>query len=82
MSRMRITIDQLVLKGFAPEQRQPMVEALQGELSRMLVDTAIRVRWVRLQHMRLGSIPLDPGCPGARKLGAGIARAIKEGLKR
>jgi hypothetical protein len=85
MSRVRVTIDKLVLKGFEPDQRQGLAEALQEELSRTLADPAMRAIWTRSQHMpvmRLGGMRLDPGRPGSRKLGAGIARAIGQGLQR
>jgi hypothetical protein len=85
MSRVHVTIDKLVLRGGEPDQRQTLVEALQNELSRALGDSAMRAAWARSQHMpvmRLGSMPLEPGRSGSRKLGAGIARAISGGLKR
>ena len=34
--RMRVTIDALVLRGFAPEQRQALTAGLQTELGRLL----------------------------------------------
>jgi hypothetical protein len=85
MSRVNVMIDKLVLKGFEPDQQQPLVEALQRELSRMLADPVTRAKWARSQDMpvlRLGAMPLGPGRPGSSRLGAGIGRAIAGGLKR
>jgi hypothetical protein len=84
MSRIRVTIDRLVLKGIEPEVRTALVEALRAELSRVLADPATRADWARSHRtpvLRLGSIPLQPGPSGGRKLGGGMARAIGRGLK-
>ncbi len=85
MSRVRVTIDRLVLKGVAPEQRQPLIEALQNELSLAFADPVTRAKWARSQQMpvlRLGAMPLGPGRLGSSRLGAGIARAIEGALER
>mgnify|MGYP001311031986 FL=1 len=36
--RIKVTIDALVLRGFAPEQRQALTAGLQAELGRLLAD--------------------------------------------
>lgn len=36
--RIKVTIDTLVLRGFAPEQRQTLTAGLQAELGRLLAD--------------------------------------------
>ena len=83
MSRVNVTIDRLVLNGFEPDQCQALVEALQGELSRALREPgAVSPRMRRTPSMALAPMPLDLGRAGSRKLGAGIGRAIGEGLKR
>jgi hypothetical protein len=85
MSRLSVMIDRLVLNGFEPEQRQALVEALQGELSRALSEPATIAALMnsqRIPTMRLDPMPLDAGRSGSRKLGAGIARAIGKSLKR
>jgi hypothetical protein len=85
MSRVSVTIDRLVLNGFEADQRQAFVEALRGELSRALSESAPRAPWARSQRipaMRLDPMPLDAGRAGSRKLGAAIAHAIGEGPKR
>jgi hypothetical protein len=84
MSRVRVTIDKLVLNGFDPLHSQALSEALRVELSRVLSDPASRIDGVLSQRtpiVRLGSLPLEPGLGGARKLGGGMARAIRRSLK-
>lgn len=84
MSRIRVNIDRLVLKGFEPGERKALVEGLQGELSRVLADPAGRAEWVgshRTPVMRLGAIALEPGLSGGRKFGGAVARAVGRGLK-
>ena len=84
MSRIRVTIDQLVLRGFEPADRKGLVEGLQNELSRVLADPATRAEWARPHRtpvLRLGRMPLEPGPSGSRKFGGGMARAIGKGLK-
>jgi hypothetical protein len=84
MSRIKVTIDGLVLRGIELWGRKPLVEALQGELSRVLADPATRAEWARSHRtpvLRLGGLPLDPGPAGGRKFGRDMARAIGRGLK-
>jgi hypothetical protein len=84
MSRIRVTIDELALKGFAPGERKALVDGLQSELARALADPAAGVAAARSQRtpvLRLGQTSLAPGPAGARKLGGGVARAISKGLK-
>jgi hypothetical protein len=84
MSRIQVTIDQLVLKGFEPGQRKALAEELQGELSRVLADPATRAGWARPHRtpvLRLGRMAIEPGAAGSRKFGGGVARAIAKGLK-
>jgi hypothetical protein len=84
MSRIRVTIDRLVLSGFDPGDRKALAEGLQSELSRVLADPAARAEWARPHRtpvLRLGAMPVDPTPSGARKFGGGIAQAIGKGLK-
>jgi hypothetical protein len=84
MSRIRLTIDRLVLKGFEPGDRAALAERLQSELARVLADPATRTEWARSHRtpvLRLGRMSLEGGPSGARKFGSGIARAIGRGLK-
>lgn len=68
MSRITLTIDQLVLRGFESGERKALVDALQGELARVLGDPATRGKWARSHRtpvLRLGALTLESG-PGGR----------------
>jgi hypothetical protein len=83
VNRIRLTIDQLVLRGFEPSDRRALVEGLQRELRRVLADPATQA-WARPHRtpvLRLGQMPLEFSSSGARKFGTGLARAIAKGLK-
>jgi len=84
MSRVRVNIDSLVLKGLDPDARQALVEALRAELARVLSDPAARSAWTRSRRtpvLKLGPMPLGPGAGGGRGIGKGLARAITKGGK-
>jgi hypothetical protein len=84
MSRIRVTIDQLVLKGIAAGDRNALVDGLRSELARVLSDPAARAEWARSHRtpvLRLGQLPLESGLSGGRKFGKSMARAIGRGLK-
>jgi len=84
MSRIKLTIDRLVLKGFEAGDRKALAEGLQAELSRVLADPATRADWAashRTPVLRLGQMAMEPGLAGGRKFGGGLARAIGKGLK-
>jgi hypothetical protein len=84
MSRIRVTIDELVLKGIEARDRNALLDGLRSELARVLSDPAARVEWARTHRtpvLRLGQIPLESGPSGAGKFGKGVARAIGRGLK-
>jgi len=80
VSRINLTIDHLVLRGFDPAERQALVDALRGEIAQALA-TSREWRSHRTPVLRLGQMALAPGISGARKLGQGVARAIGKGLK-
>jgi len=84
MSRVRVTIDQLVLRGLEPVERKAIVEGLQRELSQILSDPAARAEWAhshRTPVLRLGQLPLESGASGGRKFGKQLADAIGRRLK-
>lgn len=84
MSRVRVSINQLVLKGLEPVDRKALVEEFQRELSQVLSDPAARAEWARSHRtpvLRLGRLPLEPGPSGGRKFGKQMARAVGRGLK-
>ena len=79
MSRIRLTIDELVLKGFEPGDRKALVESFEKELSAVLADRAARTKWARSHRtpvLRLGPLPHQ----ASRRLGSAIARGIGKGL--
>jgi hypothetical protein len=83
MSRIRLTIDRLVLRGIDPADGQTLLRSLQSELARVLAEPGTGPALSRSRRtplMRLGRVPLDPGPAGARRLGGSIARAIGKGL--
>jgi hypothetical protein len=84
VSRVRVTIDQLILRGLDPPERTALVEGLRAELSRVLGDPAARAEWAKSHRtpvLKLGRMPFEPGFAGGRKFGGGLARAIGKGLK-
>lgn len=84
MSRITVTIDRLVLKGFEAGERKALAEGLQAELSRVLADAATRAEWARPHRtpvLKLGRMPVEAGTAGARKFGKQMARAVGRGLK-
>jgi hypothetical protein len=83
MSRIRVTIDRVALKGMDAGEGRAFVEGLQGELSRILADPAKRsgVKSRRTPVLRLEAVPASSGAAGGRKLGLGIAQAIGRSLK-
>jgi hypothetical protein len=85
MSRVRVTIDRLVLRGFDPAQQRALVEGLQGELARVLSDAATRGDGERSGYtplLRLGRMETGPGASGGRTLGRRIGGGIARGLTR
>jgi hypothetical protein len=83
MSRVRVTIDELVLKGLEPLQRQALVDGLRAEFSRMFSDPATResVRSNRTPIVKLGRLPLEAGAAGGRQFGGALAHSIGRKLK-
>ena len=84
MSRITLTIDRLVLKGFEAGDRKALAEGLEAELSRVLADPSARAEWARPHRtpvLRLGQMAIESGPAGGRKFGGGLARAIGKGLK-
>jgi hypothetical protein len=83
MSRVRVTIDQLVLRGLEPADRKALVDGLESELSQLLADRSLQAgaRSHRTPVMKLGGMRFEPGPAGARRFGANLARTIGKGLK-
>ena len=84
MSRIRVTIDQLALRGLGAAERATLVESLKSELARTMAEPAARAALTRSRRtpvIRLGRVTLTPGPAGGRSFGGGLARAIGRSLK-
>jgi hypothetical protein len=84
MSRIRLTIDHLVLGGLDPAGRRAFVASLERELRTILAEPVGRAAWARTHRtpvLRLGRANLEPGSAGAGKLGGQVAKGIGKGLK-
>lgn len=78
MTRIRVTIDHVALRGIDPVERKAILEGLQAELGSLLTDSTTRAHWARSQRVpvvRLGAVPLNPGISGGRQFGSVVARA-------
>lgn len=84
VSRIRVTIDRLVLNGFGPLEGKALAEALQSHMSHLIADRRARSEWARSHRtpmLKLGRIPLPAGTTGASSFGKQMARAVVRGLK-
>jgi len=84
VSRIQLTIDRLVLKGFDQADSRALTEALRAQLSEMMSDPLARsplIRSRRIPLLRLGRMPIESGTAGARRFGKQMARAMGRGLK-
>jgi hypothetical protein len=82
MSRVRVTIDQLVLKGIAAGDGKALAEGLRLELARVLslTESPGLGESTHTPVRKLGRLPLESGSAGARNYGAELARAIGKGF--
>ena len=84
MSRIRLNIDRLVLKGVERGEGAALAETLRAQLSEILSDRSMRAQWARSHRtpvLKLGRMPIEPGTAGARKFGGRVAEAIGKRLK-
>jgi hypothetical protein len=84
MSRISVTIDRLILRGFERADSKAVAEGIRSELSRILTDPASRPTWVRSERtpiLRLRTMGVEDGIASRRRFGAGVARAIAKGVK-
>ena len=84
VSRVTVTIDRIVLRGFEARERNALVEGLEREFTQVLGDSAARAEWVRSHRtpvVKLGQMPLEPGPSGAKKFGGAIVLGIGRSLK-
>jgi hypothetical protein len=77
MSRVRVHIDQIAVRGLDAADSTAAIEGLRVELARVLRDaTALPARSHRTPVMTLAPLTLQPGAAGARQLGVKAAGAI------
>ena len=84
MSRIRLTIDRVVLNGFGSLEGNALSNALRLQLSQFLSEQATRAEWARSHRtpvIKLGRMPLEAGTAGAGKLGEQVARAVVRGMQ-
>jgi hypothetical protein len=84
MTRIRLNLDRLILRGVEPLEAKALAETLQSQLLELLAERERRKQWARSHRtplLKLGRIPLQAGITGARKFGAQMADAIGRGLK-
>jgi hypothetical protein len=84
VSRIRVTIDRLVLNGVPPLESKALTHALQSHLSHALADRDGGHGWGQSRRtpvLRLTPMALAPGTAGASTFGRGLARAVARGVK-
>jgi hypothetical protein len=84
MSRIHLTIDNLVLRGLDPAGQRAFIASLRREMESFLANPAARNEWARTHRtpvLRLNRMSLEPGAAGAGKLGSQVARGIARGLR-
>jgi hypothetical protein len=84
VSRIRLTIDRVVLNGLAHVEAKALTNALESQLFQVLSDKATRHAWARTHCtpvLKLGRIVLQPGAPGAQNFGRTLGSAVGRGLK-
>lgn len=79
----RLNIDELVLDGFPPGDRDRLVEALRRELARLLGEAHVREGLAQLRSRDRVPTCRFVAAPGERPeaVGARVARALVEGLR-
>lgn len=83
VSRIHLRIDRLVLNGMDRPEGTALTDALRTQLAQAVADLSKREGWKSSHRTPVVKLrmPLEPGIPGARKLGVGMARAIGKRLK-
>ena len=77
MSRIRVHIDQIAVRGLDPAASAAVIDGLRVELARVLRDAStLPARSQRTPVMKLAPLSLQPGNSGARQLGVKAAGAI------
>ena len=84
VSRIRLTIDRVVLNGFQHVEARALANALESQLTQVLADKTARHAWARPHRtpvLKLGRMTLQPGTTGARNFGRTLGSAVGRGLE-
>ena len=84
VSRIRVNIERLVLRGFAQPEAKAIAKAFELQLSQVLAEGTPRNDWARPHRtpvLKLGRMPMEAGSAGAVRFGTRMARAVVRGLK-
>lgn len=84
MSRIRLSIDRLVLNGFLPLEAKALTGALQSRLSEVLSEQAGKGEQEqsrRIPDWKLDRMPIEAGTNGASKFGRRLGQAVGQRLK-
>lgn len=76
MTRIRVIIDRVALRGMDPATRAAFVQGLKTELAAQLTGRGDHPRSQRTPVVRLGPVTVEPGPAGGRALGTQVARGI------
>lgn len=77
MSRVRVHIDNIAVRGLDSAAADAAIDGLRLELTRLLQQTVVSpARAQRTPVMRVGPVTLRAGSAGARQLGVSAAGAI------
>jgi len=82
-TRVEVTIDELILHGFAPGDRHAIAEALQGELARLLREQGVPAAFTQggeVERLDGGSFAVAPSAKGA-SVGRQVAQAVYGGVQ-
>ena len=81
---LELHIEELVLHGFAPEDRDRLGEALRQELTRLLAERGVPPSFTQRRDVKRLDAGAFAAAPGATPevLGYQVARAIHGGLTR
>jgi len=81
---LELHIEELVLHGFAPEDRDRLGEALRQELTRLLAERGVPPSFTQRREVERLNAGVFAAAPGAtpQVLGHQVARAIHGGLTR
>lgn len=82
MSRVRVRIDRISVRGLDAAASSAVIDGLRAELARVLRDAStLPAHSHRTPIMKLAPLTLQPGNAGARQLGVQAAGAISRKVR-